>query len=716
MAKISVEKNEMLDKSYTLSGTRAFLYRYADTGFRTKWCGIWAPPYKLFEYFAFKINDTWLSPESTTAFSLEKGTAEHSYSVNGLLVRETAFVQRKMPTAVIQLTLKNTENIKKSICVELETAVNVRTKFENFHTKEYETGFFDNTNSVIVKTGVVSAAFGLGKLGKKIIVEFSKNGVYKEHSPGGELQRCFIPGSYKVKLDLNPKEEILLPFVFAGAISDNENIAHNYEICFHDAKHSHVLKHSSHSHTHSEIITPDKNLNDTFAFSASNTNDLIHESAFGKGFFAGYPWFLEFWGRDTFWSIKGLVDLGEFAAAKEILATFAKFQKNRIPCLINLDSSAKYYAADTDALFLDALNYYICQNDDGDAEGEFEKNIEISLKSLILKNSLVQHGPKETWMDSLSRVGTAIEIQSLWIEALNKCVPKTAEKMLAKLNTAFWNGETKYLNDTAGENASARITSNALIPLMFGQINDEHAVSVLETAKKELLGPYGIATLSKSDKDFGSSKYHEGASWGLTTAIGACAFLKYGKTDDGLACLKAMASDSKRHNLGGMSECLNSETGGLIGCGMQLWSAALFVHAVDRFLFGISKDDNTLCFAPKMPSVWKSMERKNKKLGKDSFNYSVSRIKNRYEIDIIFKNIPKNTRISITIPENIESAKLNNAPLGMPSESQPSRMPNEMTQLKESILGKANKKPSGLSKTIEFVAGKSNTLVIRTAP
>lgn len=712
MAKINVAKSEMEDKTYTLSGTRAFLYRYADTGFRTKWCGIWAPPYKLFEYFAFKVNETWLSPESATAFSLEKGTAEHSYSVDGFVVRETAFVQRKMPTAVIQLNLKNTENIKKAVCIELETAVNIRTKFENFHTKEYETEFLEKTNSVIIKSGGLSAAFGLGKLGKKIIVEFSKNGLYKEHSPGGEAQRCFIPGSYKVKLDLNPGEEVLLPFVFAGAISDEENIAHNYEICFHDARHSHMLKHASHSHTHSEIITPDKELNDTFAFSASNTNDLIHESAFGKGFFAGYPWFLEFWGRDTFWSIKGLVDLGEFAAAKEIIATFAKFQKNRIPCLVNLDSSAKYYAADTDALFLEALNYYICESDDTLAEGEFEENIERSLKSLMLKNGLVQHGPKETWMDSLSRVGTAIEIQSLWIEALKRCVPKTAEKMLAKLNTVFWNSETKYLNDAAGESASARITSNALIPLMFGQINGEHAASVLEAAKKELLGPYGIATLSKFDKDYGPSKYHEGASWGLASAIGACAFLKYGKTDDGLACLKAMSSDSKRHNLGGMSECLNSETGELIGCGMQLWSAALFVHAIDRYLFGISKDDNTICIAPKMPSVWKSMERKNKKLGKTSFDVSICRIKNRYEIHVMFKNVPKDTHISVTIPENIESSKLNGAPLGMPSESRPSEEHDELMQLKESILGKANK---NLSNTIEFVAGKSNTLVIRTA-
>ena len=71
-AKITVQKNEMQNKSYTLSGTRAFLYRYADTGFRTKWCGIWAPPYKLFEYFAFKVNETWLSPENASKFSLEK--------------------------------------------------------------------------------------------------------------------------------------------------------------------------------------------------------------------------------------------------------------------------------------------------------------------------------------------------------------------------------------------------------------------------------------------------------------------------------------------------------------------------------------------------------------------------------------------------------------------------------------------------------------------
>ncbi|MBU4451653.1 MAG: amylo-alpha-1,6-glucosidase [Nanoarchaeota archaeon] len=702
-AKITVQKNEMQNKSYTLSGTRAFLYRYADTGFRTKWCGIWAPPYKLFEYFAFKVNETWLSPENASKFSLEKETAEHSFSIGGIDVREITFVQRKMPTAVIQLNLKNTENAKKSVCIELEAAANMRTKFENFHKREYETNFVKKTNAVIMKSCGICAAFGLGKIEKKAFVEFSKNGVYREHSPGGELQRCFIPGSYKVTLELKPNEECILPFVFAGAISDKENIAHNYEICFHDAQHSHLLKHSSHGHTHSEIITPDKELNDAFAFSASNVNGLIHESAFGKGFFAGYPWFLEFWGRDTFWSIYGLVDLGEFAAAKEILATFAKFQKDRIPCLINLDSSAKYYAADVDALFICALDYYIKQSGDYEAEEDFSQNIEKSKNSLCLKDGFAKHKTEETWMDSLSRDGTAIEIQSLWIEALKKRTPKTASKMRIILHD-FLNKETKYLNDTGGDFVSARITSNALMPLMFEQLNDIDAEVILETAKKELLGPYGIATLSKSDKSYGPAKYHEGASWDLTSAIGACAFLKYGKINEGVSCLKAMAADSKRHTLGGMSECLNSETGELIGCGMQLWSAALFVHAIDAYLFGISLEKDIINIDLKLPAFWKFMERKNKKLGNTCFDLSVSMVRNRCEIHINFKNTPKNMRISVSVQDIIDTVQLNGRPIKeLIDETEPDY---ESPKRRESY--------TCVGKTIGFIAEKSNSIMVRT--
>lgn len=707
MPKITLSKNDMQDKSYTLSGHKSFIHRFADTGFRTKWCGIWMPPYKLFEYFAFKINDTWLSPADITDFSIEKRTAAHTFITDEIAVSEIIFTPKKIPAIIAHLHLKNTTIEKKEICVELEAAVNIRTKSENFHTRAYEIDVSEENNLVTIASEGKYAAFGAGKFGKKASVEFSKNESYKEHYPGGEMQRCFIPGSYKVKFSLGAGEEIILPFVFSGSLSNKEDLIRDYLLCFHDAKNANVMKHSANSHPAPEINTPDVEINETYAWSASNVFGLMHDSTFGTGLFAGYPWFLEFWGRDTFWSLLGLIDLGGFEKAKEIMRTMAAFQKERMPCVLNLDGTAKYYGRDVDALFLIALDYYISQSGDAGAEKEFGKNIKSSMDSISLKTGFVQHEPNETWMDSIARQSTAIEIQSLWIEALKKRDPKTASIMLDALNESFCNPKTGFLNDIAGSAESGRITPNAFVPLMFGQVQKMHPARVLDAAKAGLLGKYGITTLSKDDKDYGPAKYHEGAVWGLTSALGACAFLKNGKPNDGLLCLKAMAADSKKHMLGGMSECLNSETGELLGCGMQLWSAALYIHAIDSYLFGICSDSGKIRIAPEMPSAWKFMERKNKKLDGATLDISIIKGKGRYEFDIRFVEHPKKSVI-ITLPDSVISAEVNNKKIRITSGA---GGVSEIMEIKDIVLGKLRDISSS---SIEFEAEKCNTIVIRT--
>ena len=56
----TIGKDDVSKKEYVESGRRAFLHRHGDTGFKSKWSGIWFPPYKCYEYFAYKVDGTWL--------------------------------------------------------------------------------------------------------------------------------------------------------------------------------------------------------------------------------------------------------------------------------------------------------------------------------------------------------------------------------------------------------------------------------------------------------------------------------------------------------------------------------------------------------------------------------------------------------------------------------------------------------------------------------
>lgn len=661
MDEIIATKADVSDKPYTLAGRKGFIHRYADTGFKTKWCGIWFPPLKFFEYFAFNINGEWLSPRNNEHLARKNGGVIHSFGTGGMgfEAEERVFAPKRLPAIVSMLSIKNTSDKKSNIEIVLEAAVNIRSKAENVHQRTYATSFSELRNAAVVRGGGNCAIFGLGKTKCRASVSFDAQGSYKDHAPGGEPSRCFIPGKYSVAIELDAGEAAELPFIFSGSLDGAADIFHGFDTCFKDWRAA-CISGQHEQQNSARIVTPDDEINRAFSDACAAMQGLVHDASFGTGLFAGYPWFLEFWGRDTFLGLLGLIDAGEFGEAKEIIRTMAQFQKKRMPCVVNLDRSTSYHGADIDALFFVALDYYLALSGDSEFEKELAENVAKSLDSLVLLNYLVQHGPEETWMDSLQRRATAVEIQSFWIEALRKREPEIAKKMHDKLIESFWNADDGYLYDSAGDVHNAKKTANALFPLMFGQLSGREAFSVLETAKKELASPYGIRTASKCDREYAPNSYHNGATWGFITAVAACAAFNYGKAQDGLEHLKSLAYDARRR-LGNMSECMNPDTGELIGCSQQLWSSALFVHAVDAYLFGASyeSESNRLVIAPLIPSDWKFMERKGKRAGGSVFDIYVLRTKSGYELEIKFNVMPEPVDAVIFLPEGVKEARAN---------------------------------------------------------
>ena len=75
-------------------------------------------------------------------------------------------------------------------------------------------------------------------------------------------------------------------------------------------------------------------------------DELITRQHGGWGIYAGLPWFTDFWARDMFISLPGLVlCTGQFDEARDIIASFAKYYDTdansetygRVPNRLNLD-------------------------------------------------------------------------------------------------------------------------------------------------------------------------------------------------------------------------------------------------------------------------------------------------------------------------------------------------------------------------------------------
>ena len=602
--------------------------------------------FKMYEYFAFKINDEWLSPSNVERFVIAPWFAAHKYKLKGnansfLDVNEILFAPDDLSAIVVLLRLRNNSNAELPVRVEAEVAVNIRRKNEEFNLRKYETAFEDKRKCVIVKSeDDVFVCFGTDfKDGSLDIVSENIN-FYKEHYPSGELQRCFIPATYMIEFVLAPEETYYLPFVFSAGFSKKEcldsldvSISNWRGLLRKRVKRKLKLLDDNYFICDSHALTK------LFGAAVMNLDDFLCSVNGASYLRAGYPWFLEAWSRDDLWSCLGLISLGLFDQSASIMKFFTRFRMHRIPCTVAVDKKkmvTSYHGAGVDPLYLIVLDYLKSMSGKKWKDlSSVEKEI---LRHLVLENYLVVHGPRETWMDSIERRGTAVEIQGMWAKAMENRDDELAKKLKKVLKNRFWNRELMYPFDSYSSIPDGSVTPNCFVPAILGLYSKKELEMIIRKARSELECEYGIRTLSCRDKNYDPSGYHTGSSWGLTTLWGAALYIMGDKVNEGIALLEKLAMDLDRLHLGFVAEAWNSETGQCIGATAQLWSTALVPYVIDHHLLGIRWDEenNMLVIAPKMPAGWKKMRRGVKNVRSASFTLEMSRVTNGYELVIDF--------------------------------------------------------------------------------
>ncbi len=640
-----IKRHESGDRTYSQKGFTGFLYRHVDSGFRTKWCGFWTPPLKILDYYAYNVNGEWLDMASQVRFSLEKEKAVHRYELKkqGLEISETVSVPLGRKAMISVLEIKNMSSKEKKIDLSVEAAINIRTKDENWHTRGYDAKYSPVRRSVDIKAEGMAgfARVGIGKA-EGVSIDFSGEGEYKDHYPG-EKQRCFIPGQIRIKTTVKPGQKKEIPVIFSGSNISMADVSENYDETAKNWKEMNDAKKALLSKLFSteRIETPDPKIDNAFSWSAVNLISLIHNSAEDFGIFAGLPWFLRFWGRDTLWSIFGLVDVGEFDAAKECLNSLAKRSDKKVATVTDTHGKSSYYSDDTDPLFLIALDYYVRNSGDLEFDAEMKGLADRIVKNLVVdETNLVITGKSGSWMDSIEREGTQIEIQSIWIEALRLRDSKKSQALLIALDSLLWNTHENFPKDTSTDDS---MTVNCAVPVMFGQFSKSRNIITLNRIEEEFKTAYGVRTRSPHSPGYGSSAYHKGASWGLSTGWVAAASFGQGMGDEGFSYLKSMAEEVEDNQVSGMAECVDADSGESIGASMQAWSHAMYIHAIDRHMFGIDIDlrKNVISFTPNIPSSWKSTARFGKKIGYYSMNFRIDRDDKKIEMNMLFTSDPK---------------------------------------------------------------------------
>jgi len=279
-----------------------------------------------------------------------------------------------------------------------------------------------------------------------------------------------------------------------------------------------------------------------------------------KAVMAGYFWF-ETWGRDTFISLPGLLlATGRFEDARKILLDFMRHSKQGlIPNFVqDRSGEAAYNTVDATLWYVNAVLQYLKYT------GDFKfvhQQLWANLKAIVESHQkgtafgirldsdgLLAHGPRLTWMDAevdgeavTPRAGKAVEIQALWYNALKtmqllatkfdelRLAEKYAEMALAaqeSFNAKFWNGEGGCLFDVvaaSGVDAPLRPNQIVAVALDFTMLDKDRAERVVDVVQRELLTPYGLRTLARSDSRYKGmyvgdrrsrdQAYHNGTVW-----------------------------------------------------------------------------------------------------------------------------------------------------------------------------------------------------------
>lgn len=254
-----------------------------------------------------------------------------------------------------------------------------------------------------------------------------------------------------------------------------------------------------------------------------------------KTVIAGYPWFLD-WGRDSLICARGLLAAGMTDEVKQILLTFARFEKDgTLPNTINGNDVSNRDTTDAPLWFavvcedLADKKFYKTVIDDrgrtiADVLASIAENYAKGTPNGIhmdADSALIWSPSHFTWMDTnypagTPREGYPVEIQALWIRLLRQLVKifapagQTKWRDLANHATEsfeklFWLEDKGWFADVllGGTRVIARdataddaLRSNGLFAVSLGLVTGERAKRCVAAAQKHLVVPGALRSLA----------------------------------------------------------------------------------------------------------------------------------------------------------------------------------------------------------------------------
>ncbi len=353
---------------------------------------------------------------------------------------------------------------------------------------------------------------------------------------------------------------------------------------------------------------------------------VFRKSTGSESIIAGYHWFAD-WGRDSMISLPGLaLETNRFDFARSVLDTFAqKVVGGLVPNVFSDSGEGTFYnSADSSLWFVVSAYKYLKKTQDEDF---FRRRLWGAVKEIILayrrgtggvrmdEDCLIACEPGLTWMDAFvdgrpvtPRSGKPVEINALWynsLEMTHELANRFGERPLAtetrelarsakKSFSKFWNQERGCLFDVIEPiDPSVRPNQIFALSLLFGILDAGKESKTLEVVERDLLTPYGLRSLSRSDgryrgkysgdrrtRDFA---YHNGTVWSWLIGPYADACAKVRGRDEARNLTNALKEFVEDKGMGSVPELFEADTLEPKGCFSQAWGVSEWLRVIREY-------------------------------------------------------------------------------------------------------------------------------------
>jgi predicted glycogen debranching enzyme len=407
----------------------------------------------------------------------------------------------------------------------------------------------------------------------------------EEHARGESyLDDWYQPGCFAFKVEGRIREKFALVMVAGEAEAFVEEEAEKMPITVYDAENLYAAEIERRQRFLEKFYEEHKAIEamvmkDWLSWLVSATDAFIVEASnktqrAGVSVVAGYHWF-ENWGRDAFVSLPGLMlVVGRFEEARRTFLTFKEYSSDGlIPNFISdLDMQPAYNSVDATLWYVNAVLQYLKYTGDfAFVQRNLWESMKMAAENLVRgvyanirvdDDGLLLHSPQMTWMDVVvdgkpvtPRGGKAVEVQALWFNALKTlellarkfketreaekfaCL---AEKAKESFNEMFWSPRGNCLFDVVDEHGcgdpSVRPNQIIAVSLDSTMLDKAKSKQVVNTVRRELLTPFGLRTLAKTDPRYmgvyrGDRRsrdlaYHNGTVWPWLLGPFTTAYLK----------------------------------------------------------------------------------------------------------------------------------------------------------------------------------------------